>query len=61
MGDTMAVTQEIFVVEFGQESKFVFIMQELWLCVTLWRVGLSYEYMLIHLACMFTGWNVGPL
>jgi hypothetical protein len=29
MGDTMAVTQEIFVVEFGQESKFVFIMQEL--------------------------------
>jgi hypothetical protein len=25
----MAVTQEIFVVEFGQELKFVFIMQEL--------------------------------
>ena len=35
-------------------------MQELWLCVTPWRVSLSYEYTLIHLTCMFTGWSVGP-
>jgi hypothetical protein len=29
IGDTMVVTQEISVVGFGQESKFLFIMQAL--------------------------------
>jgi hypothetical protein len=56
---TMVITREILVVKFGQESKFIFIMQEL--CVRpLEGRAHHIEYMLIHLACMFTGWNVGP-
>jgi hypothetical protein len=29
MSDTMVITHKIFIVEFGSESKFLFIMQEL--------------------------------
>jgi len=34
MGDTMVIPQEFFVVEFGQKSKFLFIIQASRPCVT---------------------------
>jgi len=60
-GDTMAITQKNFIVEFGQKSKFLFIMQELRPCVTPWKASSSYKNILIHLTCMLTGWNVGRI
>jgi len=60
MSDTRVITQKIFIVEFRLESKFLFIMQELWPCVTFWRASSSYKNLLIHLICMFIVWNIGP-
>jgi hypothetical protein len=58
-GDTITITWEIFIFKFGQELKFLFVMQELQLCVTPWKVSSSYKNILIHLTCMLIFWNIG--
>jgi len=61
VGDPMAVTQKIFIVEFGQKSRFLFHHTRVTTILSpLKGWVLHIDYMFIHLSCMYRGGNKFP-
>jgi len=53
VGDTMAVTQKIFIVEFGQKSRFLFHHTRVTTILSPLEGRVHHiDYMFIHLSCM---------